>query len=135
MACAATLANINVIERDRLVEQAAETGAYLKTELDKLYRFPIVGDVRGLGLLWAIELMADPATKRKLDPKLGVGAWIRDWFFAHGVILRNNGDILVLAPALVISREDIDLVVRLIGEAIAAAVNHFGLAALAANPS
>jgi adenosylmethionine-8-amino-7-oxononanoate aminotransferase len=132
VACAATLANINIIEREHLVEQAAETGEYLKSELGKLYRFPIVGDVRGIGLLWAIELMAEPATRRKLDPKLGVGSWIRDWFFAHGVILRNNGDILVLAPALVITREDVDLIIRLVGEAIQAAVKHFGFEASSA---
>jgi 4-aminobutyrate--pyruvate transaminase len=120
------LANINVIERDKLVEHAAEIGLYLKRELEKLYQYPIVGDVRGIGLLLAVELMADRATKKKLDGKLGVGSWIRDWFYEHGVILRNNGDILVLAPALIVSREEVDLILRLFNEAIAAAVKHFG---------
>jgi adenosylmethionine-8-amino-7-oxononanoate aminotransferase len=126
VACAATLANINIIEREKLVEHAAEIGLYLKNELEKLYQYPIVGDVRGIGLLLAVELMADRATKKKLDAKLGVGSWIRDWFYEHGVILRNNGDILVLAPALIVSREEVDLILRLFNEAIAAAVKHFG---------
>ncbi len=129
IACAATLANIGIIEREGLVQKAAETGEYLKNELGKLYQFPMVGDVRGLGLLWAIELMAERKSRKGLDPKLGVGSWIRDWFFDRGVIVRNNGDILVLAPALIIERQDVDWIIRLLNEAIPAAMEHFGFVA------
>jgi adenosylmethionine-8-amino-7-oxononanoate aminotransferase len=127
LACAATLANIEVLEKFNLVENAAKLGEFLKTELEKLYEYPLVGNVRGIGLLWAIELMADRSTKKKLDPKLGVGAWVRDWCYGHGMILRNNADILVIAPALVITRQEIDLMLRLLRQAISAAKAHFGL--------
>ncbi len=127
IACAATLANIAIIEKERLVDRAASMGAHLKSELDKLRRHPIVGDIRGIGMLWAVELVADPATRAKLDPEMGVGGWIRDYCWDHGMILRNNGDILVLAPALVISKEEVGLMVGLIDRAIAAAVSRFGL--------
>ena len=127
IACAATLANIEVIQNEKLVEKAAETGKYLKTELDKLYKYPIVSDIRGIGMLWAIELRADRESKTKLDTELGVGSFIRQWCWEHGMILRNNGDILVIAPALVMTTDQIDLMLDLTDKAIAAAIKHFKL--------
>lgn len=127
IACAAALANIAVIEKEHLVERAASMGEYLKGELNKLRKYPIVADVRGIGLLLAVELMQDPKTKKRFDPKLGVGRWIGDWCFEHGVIMRNNGEILVMAPALTITKEEVDTVLALLDQAIAAALEHFGL--------
>ena len=126
-ACATTLANIQIIERDGLVDKAAETGRHIKDRLDEIRRdHPIVGDVRGIGLLWAVELMADRDSRKPLDGDLKVGTWIRDYCWQRGMILRNNGDILVLAPALVMTREQIDFMLNLMTEAIAAAAVHFG---------
>jgi len=129
VACAATLANIEIIEKGDLVRKAAETGKYLQAELGKLYRYPIVGDVRGIGLLRAVELMAERKSKKKLDPKLGVGSFIRQWCWQRGMILRNNGDILVIAPALIMSKEEIGLMLDMINQAIEAAMRHFGIPA------
>jgi adenosylmethionine-8-amino-7-oxononanoate aminotransferase len=125
LACAATLANIGVIEKEGLVERAASLGEYLRSELSKLYQYPIVGDIRGIGLLWAIELMADPKARRRFDPGLGVGSWIREWCWSNGMILRNNGDILVIAPALVISQEQIDHMLHLLHQAISLGAANF----------
>jgi len=128
VACAATLANIEIIEREGLVQQAARHGARIRKRLKTLQKHPIVGDVRGIGLLWAIELKdgGEP-----LDPALGVGSWIRDFCYERGMILRNNGDILVIAPALVMTRDQIDEMLRLMEEAIVAATGEFGLGASA----
>ena len=127
VACAATLANIEIIEKENLVEKSAKTGQYLKKQLEKLYKYPIVGDIRGIGMLWAVELMDDKETKKKLDPKLGVGSFIRQWCWDNGMILRNNNDILVYAPALVINEHEIDLMLDLTNQAIQAAMEHYGL--------
>ncbi len=127
VACAATLANIAVIEKENLVEKTARMGKYLKKELGKLYRYPIVGDIRGIGLLLAIELVSDKKSKRPLDSKLKVGSWIRDYCWNHGMILRNNGDILVIAPALTITKEQADEIIGTIDSAIAGAIRHFKL--------
>lgn len=124
---AAVLANIGIIERENLVQRAATTGKYLKEKLEEFYKFPIVGDVRGMGMILAIELVADRKSKTPLDPKLGVGTWIRDYCWEHGMILRNNGDILVIAPAFTISRDDVDKMLRLMEQAISEAVRHFEL--------
>ena len=121
-ACATTLVNIEIIEREGLVGKATETGAYIRKKLDGMNeRHKIVGDIRGIGMLWAVELLADHKKRKPLDPGLAVGSWIRDYCWENGMILRNNGDILVLAPALTIGREDTDLMLGLIDEAIGAA--------------
>jgi len=120
IACAATLANIEVIEEENLVERAARSGRYLGKRLRGFRRdHAIVGDVRGIGMLWAVELDVDPA--------LGVGSWIREYCYENGMILRNNGDILVYAPALIMTREEIDQMLDTTEEALAAAVRHFGI--------
>jgi len=126
VACAATLANIEIIEREDLVRGAAEKGAYLREKLDALQRkYAIVGEISGIGLLWAVRLVADRETMAPFAADLEVGSWIREWCYRNGVILRNNGDILVLAPSLVISREEIDMLVDLMDQAIGGAAAKF----------
>jgi putrescine aminotransferase len=127
IACTIALTNIGIIEKEKLVEGASEKGKYIKSELEKLYKYNIVGDIRGMGTLWAIDLRADRKTKAKLDPKFKVGTFIRDWCWENGMILRNNGDLLVIAPALVISKEEIDILIGNVDKAIAAAISKFNL--------
>lgn len=122
IACAATLANIGIIEKERLVQRAARMGKYIEARLSTLAEQPLVGNVRGIGMLWAVELTNG---KKPLDAELSVGSWIRDYCYKRGMILRNNGDILVIAPALVITQEQIDEMIALMAKAISAAARHF----------
>jgi len=78
-------------------------------------------------MLWAVELLADRKSKTPLDKNLNVGTWIRDYCWEHGMILRNNGDILVIAPALVLSKEECDFMLDLMEESIEAAIKKFKL--------
>jgi adenosylmethionine-8-amino-7-oxononanoate aminotransferase len=119
VACAATLANLAIIERENLVENARVQGEYIRDRLAAMRQCPLVGEASGLGLLWALRL--------NVDPGLGVGTWVRDYCHGHGMILRCNGDIAVLAPSLILSREEADFMLNLIEEAIKAAASHFGL--------
>lgn len=119
VACAATLANLAIIEREGLVENARVQGEYIRGRLRDMQSCPIVGEASGIGLLWALSL--------KVDPNLHVGTWIRDYCYENGMILRNNGDILVLAPSLIISREETDFMLGLIEQAVMAAARHFCL--------
>jgi adenosylmethionine-8-amino-7-oxononanoate aminotransferase len=125
---AAVLAVLDIFEKENLVQRAAELGAYLGEKLEALYKHPIVGSVRGMGMLRAVELVADTETREPLAGDLGVGAFVRDYCYRNGMILRNNGDILVLAPPLVITREIIDEMVGNIEGGIVAAMEHFDLA-------
>ena len=125
VSCAVALATIDIMEKEEVVEKAAATGKYLKTELEKLYQYKIVGNVSGIGMIWAIELVADRDTNTKFDPKLNVGTFIRDWCWEHGMILRNNGNMLVIAPALVMTREEVDIILGQLNEVIPIAMKHF----------
>jgi adenosylmethionine-8-amino-7-oxononanoate aminotransferase len=120
IACAATLANIAVIEDNGLVENARLMGEYLRGKLQSLRgAHRIVGHVSGIGLLQA-QFLA-------VDPKLAVGSFIRDYCYANGMIMRNNGNILVFAPALIITRAQIDDIMRILDAALGEAERKFGL--------
>lgn len=122
IACAATLANIEFVERENLVDKAAELGEHIRGRLRTQEALPIVSDVRGIGLLWAIEL---GRSGEPFAPSEGVGSWVREYCYQRGMILRNNGDILVLAPALVMTREQADDMLDLMEEALQAAMKKF----------
>ncbi len=114
VACAATLANIGIIERENLVENARVMGAYIRKRVETM-RSPLVGKVSGIGLLLAVTLKADAK----------VGTWIRQFCWENGMILRNNGNILVLAPSLVITKKEADFMLDLIERALAGAAKQF----------
>jgi len=118
-ACAVGLRNLQVIEDERLVERAAERGAYLLKRLQDLRSHEMVGDVRGLGLLAGVELVRDQGTKELFD--VSVGAARRVWLAAleQGVIVRPlTGDVLAMSPPFVISEEQIDRMVTVVDRAI-----------------
>ena len=120
LACAATLANIEVIENGGLVERAAKLGGYLRGKLEALRkRHGMVGQVSGIGLLQALFL--------NVDPSLNVGSFIRDYGWKNGMILCNNGDILVFAPALIITEAEIDQILGILDRGLSAAEKQFHL--------
>lgn len=127
ISCVAALANIDIIEKENLVDKAVKMGKYLREGLKKLYKHSIVGDVRGIGMLLAVELVADREKKIPLDKKLNIGKWIRNWCWRNGMILRNNGDILVIAPPLILSKDEADEMLNKIDRAIAEAIEQFNL--------
>jgi putrescine---pyruvate transaminase len=120
VACAVALANLRIIEAERLVERVAEAGRRLLPQLMKLKRHPIVGDVRGVGLLAGIEFVRDQQTRAPFDPSLGVARQVWVAALEDGVIFRPlTGDVLAICPPFVISDEQIDTVVRVLDGAIA----------------
>lgn len=118
--CAAALANLAIIERENLVERAAEMGSYLQTRLQQLLRHPTVGEVRGLGLLAGIELVADRETKQPFPPEVKFGARVQMRAWDLGVFCRllYGGYNIALAPALIINKEQIDRIVDTLDQAI-----------------
>jgi putrescine aminotransferase len=119
-ACAVGLRNLQILEDEGLVEQAAERGAYLLRRLQELRSHEIVGDVRGLGLVAGVELVRDRETKELFDASLGAAR--RVWLEAldQGVIVRPlPGDVLAMSPPFVISEDQIDRIVLVLDKAIA----------------
>jgi adenosylmethionine-8-amino-7-oxononanoate aminotransferase len=126
--CAAALANIEIIQKENLVENAAKMGKYIKGNLELLKKkYEIIGDIRGMGLLLAIELVKDKKTRERIDPELRVGTWMKNRFYEKGLIIRNNDEILVLAPALNINKREADIILSALDEVLSDAIKHFNL--------
>jgi hypothetical protein len=114
--CAAGLAALRLLKRDRLVERAAELEAPLLAALDRLRADPRVGDVRGRGLLAAVELVADRATKEPFPRAARVAERLTAAAFARGLVVwpdvghvdGGRGDLVLIAPPFTITPEEID---------------------------
>ena len=118
VACAAALANLDIMLEEDLPGRAKETGAYLWRELEAAFAtHPNVGDIRGAGLFLGVELVQDRATKETLPGGSEHLHWLTDEMRASGLILRNDdrGDPTTqLCPPLVITREECDRVVAIL---------------------
>jgi L-2,4-diaminobutyrate transaminase len=126
LAAAAALANLRIIEEESLVEAAAENGSVMHARLQEAFAdHPLVGEIRGFGLIGAIEFVAkrDPATK--FDAALKVGPRIVKAARDHGVISRALplSDSMSFSPPLVITPEEIDLMVTRVREAVDAVMD------------
>ncbi|NJM98848.1 MAG: aminotransferase class III-fold pyridoxal phosphate-dependent enzyme [Phormidesmis sp. RL_2_1] len=112
-ATAVALQNIEILEREHLVERAAEMGDYLLHRLQRLLTHPQVGDVRGKGLLLGVELVTDKASKTPLDGA-SVAAVIQFCMAQQVIIGRNTNtipgftNVLIICPPLVITYEEAD---------------------------
>ena len=94
-------------ERD-LFAHAARVGERLQARLAACLEHPLVGEARGVGLIGAVELEADPENATPFDPKAGIGAYCAKRCEAHGIIARPLGDAIAFCPPLVITEEEID---------------------------
>jgi 4-aminobutyrate--pyruvate transaminase len=109
VACAVALEALDIYEERGLIGQARQTGTYLQQAISGLAAHPLVGQARGLGMIGALELAADPAGRRAFDPSMGVSAKVIARAQAHGAILRAmTGDVIAFSPPLIISRPQID---------------------------
>ena len=107
--CAVALANLGVIESEGLLERARETGAYILERLGELRELPVVGEVRGVGMMHAVELVADRESREPLPMDAAPQDVIRR---ETGVIVRDCQHNLVISPPLIMSREEADEVVE-----------------------
>lgn len=113
---AAANAVLDIVEKEDLPGNARDTGAYFQTRLRETFaQLPIVGEVRGVGLMGAIEFVADRDSKTRFDPALKVGARVSKAARDRGLIARAmpHGDILGFAPPLVITRAEVDEIVAI----------------------
>ena len=132
MSCAAALAVQRVIERDKLLDNVVNMGAHLKRRLHERFgNNPYTGDVRGRGLFWGLELVADRATKEPFDPALELHARVKEHAMERGLMVYpmggtidgNRGDHVLIAPPFVVDALTIDTIVERLGDAIDAAVD------------
>jgi len=115
LCAAAGVANLKVLKELNLVDNAKNTGDYLNSQLKTMFSdHPLVGEVRGQGLLSAIEFVENKASKARFDPSKKVGAQISAACLEQGIIARAmpHGDILGFAPPLITTVADVDVIVE-----------------------
>ncbi|HEV2153479.1 aspartate aminotransferase family protein [Bradyrhizobium sp.] len=127
LACAAALAVQDVIREDNLLEQVKQRGKQLEQRLTERFgNHRHVGDIRGRGLFWAIELVADRASRTSFDPALKLNQKIKAEAFANGLgcypgggtVDGVRGDHVLLAPPYIASADEIDQIVDKLGTAV-----------------
>jgi adenosylmethionine-8-amino-7-oxononanoate aminotransferase len=121
--CAVALANLRIIEEEGLVERAAEMGNRLLEGLHTLDDLEGVGQVRGLGMMAAVEIVQDKATKTPYPSAAKVGPRLHTEMLQHGLYTRARGDVICLAPPLVTTAEQVDRIVEIIRAAIPAVLH------------
>jgi adenosylmethionine-8-amino-7-oxononanoate aminotransferase len=127
VASAVALRNIEIMKRDQIVEHVASTQDAFKAKLDQLLDLPIVGDVRGTGFFYAVELVKDKATKATFDEEeceTLLRRFLSPRLFERGLICRadDRGDPVVqISPPLVAGQEEFDQIVSILGDVLAEA--------------
>ena len=127
VSCAVALANIEIIKREGLVERVREdTGPYLQARLAELAEHPLVGEVRGVGFLGGIEIVADKAARKPFEDEGQAGVMCRDHALRRGLVIRSQRDTLLTSPSLVMTRQEIDELVRIMRESLDATAKDLG---------
>jgi adenosylmethionine-8-amino-7-oxononanoate aminotransferase len=131
LACAAALEVQRVISEENLLDQVKQLGTHLEKRLTERFgNHRHVGDIRGRGLFWAVELLEDRASKKPFDPALKLHHKIKAVAFegglgcypSGGTVDGARGDHVLLAPPYICTPADIDMIVDRLGAAVEAAL-------------
>ncbi|MDP9235994.1 MAG: aspartate aminotransferase family protein [Chloroflexota bacterium] len=117
-ACAVALRNLQIFEDEDLIDRAERMGRRLHEGLGRLIEMPQVGNVRGLGLIAAVEVVADKSTRAPYKPAQGIGAKLARAMRDRGVVTRVKGESILFAPPLIVTEEQIDTIVNVTAQAI-----------------
>ena len=118
VSAAVALRTLQLMEERSIVDHVRAVAPHFQRGLRAFADHSLVGEVRGVGLLGGVELMADKAGKRAFEPKLKVGSYLEERCRAHGLILRALVDTLAFCPPLIISEEQIDEMLMRFGRAL-----------------
>ena len=118
VAAAVALKTIEILERDDVLGHVRGIIPHFQERLRAFADHPMVGEARGMGLVGAVEVVADKASKRPFDPKRFAAAKVVALAQEEGLIVRAIGDAVSICPPLVISREEIDLLFERLGRAL-----------------
>jgi putrescine---pyruvate transaminase len=116
--CAAALKNIEIISNEGLLEHARTVGNYFETRLGELMSLPLVGDVRGRRFMMCVEYVADKASRTPLPDQANISRRIAQRCEQKGLLVRPLGHLDILSPPLILTREQCDVLVDTLHEAI-----------------
>jgi putrescine aminotransferase len=111
--CAVALANLRVMQAEGIVERVKTTTApYFNQRWSSLADHPIVGEARSLGLMGAIEIVKNKASRERFHKDLAAGSRLRDFCVNNGLVMRAVGDTMIVSPPLIVSPQHIDELVE-----------------------
>ena len=116
--CAVALETLDIMKERDLLGHVGRVGPRLQSGLRRFAEHPLVGDVRGVGLMAGVELVKDKATRAQFDPPGTVGATLVARAQAHGLIIRNLQDTISLCPPLIATEAEIDEILQRFGRAL-----------------
>jgi len=130
VSCAAGIATLSLLREGKIIENAArDLAPLLQERLRAFESHPIVGQVRGRGMLAAVELVRDKSTRERLAPESEAAVFCRDTANERGLMVRQTGDAMIMAPPLVCEPAQIELLVERLGEALDITARHYGVSA------
>jgi 4-aminobutyrate--pyruvate transaminase len=117
--CAAVaLETLKIYEERDILGHVRKVAPRFQAGLQQFVQHPLVGDVRGVGLMAGLELVRDKATKQPFDAKAGVGAFFEESAHAEGLLMRGRGEQLVLSPPLIITEAEMEDLLARLGRAL-----------------
>lgn len=125
---AAALANLGILEREELPRKAAEMEPYVMGKLREFLDFPVVGEVRGIGMMYAVELVKDKAAREPFPPETGFAARVVEAAARRGLLIRvgSLGGSILMCPPLTMTRELADEMLNIVKESIVAVAREVG---------
>ena len=128
IACAAALATLSIMEREDFVGKVAnDIGPYLQKRWAELINHPIVGHVRGIGMLGSIELVRNKDTRERLEPEQKSGGICREFCVENGLIMRAVGDSMIISPPFVSTYDEIDLLIARARQSLDQTAEHYSI--------
>lgn len=117
VSCAAALANIEIMERERIFDHVNDVGPYFEEQLATLIDLPIVGDVRGEKMMMCVVNVQDKESKEFFDPEVNISKRISNHAESLGLIVRPAADLNIMSPPLIMTRDDVDFIVATLRQA------------------
>jgi len=124
--CAAALKNIEIMERENIFENAKTVGDYFGEQLETLSDLAIVGEVRGYRLMQCVHFVANKQTREDFPPPIDIAKVISDLADAKGLMVRPIGNLNVMSPPLIITKDEVDFIVATLRICIIEAMDSLG---------
>ena len=115
---AVAMETFRIYDEMDMIGHVQRVGPYMQQALSKFADHPLIGDVRGVGLMCGMEMMADKATRIPFDPVRGVGRIADEHARRHGLITRFIGDRIAFSPPLIITEAEVDDLVARLGRTL-----------------
>ena len=132
VSAAAALKNIEIIQNENMVENSRDVGAYFKEQLEGLAGdHPLIGDVRGRGLLMCVELVSDRETKAPVAEDVHIADKLNERFKKYGLILRMSGNIINIGPPICITEGEVDEIIHALDVSLWEVEGEMGIAQMA----